>query len=97
VEKPFGTFFWPPIRPSCTAAAFFFLAIEKIIPQALMFSLDYHKRLWHDFPMAERAYAIRPGPMYQSQKPVKDEAYLRFIRRLFCLVCGRSYAVEGGE
>jgi hypothetical protein len=32
--------------------------------------------------------------MYQSQKPVKDEAYLRFIRRLFCLVCGQSHSIE---
>ena len=37
---------------------------------------------------------IRPGPMYQGSKPVRDEAYKRFIRRLPCLVCLKTWRVE---
>lgn len=33
---------------------------------------------------------IRPGPLYQGNKPVRDPAYLRFIRLLPCIACGRQ-------
>ena len=32
---------------------------------------------------------IRPGPMYQGSKPVRDREYLKFIRLLPCVACGR--------
>jgi hypothetical protein len=35
--------------------------------------------------------------MYQSQKPAKDEAYKRFVRRLFCLACGATFGIEAAH
>jgi hypothetical protein len=32
---------------------------------------------------------IAPGPIYQRQEPVRDPAYLKFIRLLPCIACGK--------
>jgi len=37
---------------------------------------------------------IRPGPMYQGSAPVRDREYLRFIKRLPCVVCLRTWWVD---
>ena len=33
---------------------------------------------------------IRPGQLYQGSKPVRDRDYLKFIRLLPCIACGRK-------
>jgi hypothetical protein len=47
--------------------------------------------------MAERAYSLRPSPMYRGQKPIQDEAYARYIRKLFCLACGATWGIEAAH
>ena len=37
---------------------------------------------------------IRPGQMYQGSKPVRDPAYLRFIKRLPCVVCLQTWWID---
>lgn len=37
---------------------------------------------------------IRPGQMYQGSKPVRDEAYKRFIKCLPCLVCLKTWQID---
>ena len=37
---------------------------------------------------------IRPGPMYQGSKPVRDPAYKRFIKRLPCVACLRTWWID---
>jgi hypothetical protein len=43
---------------------------------------------------------LAPGPLYQRQERVKDPAYLRFLRLLPCVACGkhrwRMEAMHGG-
>jgi hypothetical protein len=39
-------------------------------------------------------FQIRPGPMYQGSKPVRDPAYKRFIKRLPCVACGKTWWVD---
>lgn len=45
----------------------------------------------------QRAFQLAPGPMYRKAPPVKDAGYLRYVRNLFCLVCGASYAIESAH
>jgi hypothetical protein len=37
---------------------------------------------------------IRPGQLYQGSKPVRDREYLRFIKRLPCVACLRTWWVD---
>ena len=37
---------------------------------------------------------IRPGQMYRGSKPVRDPAYKRFIKRLPCVACLRTWWVD---
>jgi hypothetical protein len=37
---------------------------------------------------------IRPGPLYQRSKPVRDPEYKRFIKRLPCVGCGRTWGID---
>ena len=39
-------------------------------------------------------FQIAPGPIYQKEVPVRDEAYKRFIRMLPCVVCLKRWGVE---
>lgn len=37
---------------------------------------------------------IRPGQMYQGAKPVRDPEYRRFIKRLPCVACLRTWWID---
>ena len=37
---------------------------------------------------------IRPGQMYQKSTPVRDREYLRFIKRLPCVSCLRTWWID---
>jgi len=40
------------------------------------------------------AHQIRPGQMYQGTKPARDPEYRRFIKRLPCVACLRTWWVD---
>ena len=40
---------------------------------------------------------LRSGPLYQGTKPVRDPAYLRFIRALPCVACLRTWSIEAAH
>jgi hypothetical protein len=37
---------------------------------------------------------IRPGQLYQGSKPVRDREYLRFIKRLPCVCCLKTWWID---
>jgi hypothetical protein len=37
---------------------------------------------------------IRPGQLYQKTKPVRDREYLRFIKRLPCVCCLKTWWID---
>lgn len=37
---------------------------------------------------------IRPGQMYSGSKPTRDREYLRFIKRLPCVACLRTWWID---
>ena len=37
---------------------------------------------------------LRSRPLYQGTKPVRDPAYLRFIRALPCVACLRTWSID---
>jgi len=37
---------------------------------------------------------IRPGQMYQGAKPVRDPEYRRFIKRLPCVACLKTWGID---
>lgn len=37
---------------------------------------------------------LRPGPIYCGTAPVRDREYLRFIKRLPCVACLRTWSVD---
>ena len=39
-------------------------------------------------------FQVRPGPVYRAEKPVRDPEYRRFIKRLPCAACGRTWQVD---
>jgi hypothetical protein len=41
-----------------------------------------------------RAYQIDPRPLLKSVKPVRNPAYLKFIRSQLCCATGRNWGVE---
>jgi hypothetical protein len=42
-------------------------------------------------------FAIRSERLYTPGKPVRDEGYKRFIRKLPCIVCGRNWRIEAAH
>ncbi len=42
-------------------------------------------------------FQISPRPIYKAEKPVRDAKYLKFIRRLPCIVCFSSRRVESAH
>ena len=40
------------------------------------------------------AQQIRPGMLYQGTKPVRDPEYRRFIKRLPCVVCLKTWWID---
>ena len=40
---------------------------------------------------------LRSRPLYQGTKPVRDPAYLRFIRALPCVACLRTWSIEAAH
>jgi len=41
-----------------------------------------------------KALRLRPRAIYQRSKPVRDREYLRFIKRLPCVACLRTWNVD---
>src|SRR5665647_3727832 len=37
---------------------------------------------------------LRPGRLYQGSKPIRDPEYRRFIKRLPCAGCGKTWWIE---
>ena len=42
-------------------------------------------------------FDIRSGPIYRGAKPVRDRAYLAFLRKLCCVACGSYRLVEAAH
>lgn len=40
------------------------------------------------------AHQIRPGAIYRAVKPVRDPEYRRFIKRLPCAACLKTWGVD---
>lgn len=40
------------------------------------------------------AEQIQPGPLYAGKRPARDPEYRRFIKRLPCLVCARTWWID---
>ena len=40
------------------------------------------------------ALQIRRGPLYQGAKPIRDLEYLRFIKRLPCVACLKTWWID---
>ena len=45
----------------------------------------------------QQAFQIASRAMYQGSKPVRDPAYLRFVRMLCCVVCGSYRHIEAAH
>ena len=54
----------------------------------------HHGRYRH---LAGKMSQLRSGPLYRASKPVRDPAYLRFIRALPCVACLRTWSVEAAH
>jgi hypothetical protein len=39
-------------------------------------------------------FQVRPGPMYQGSKPIRDKAYKRFIKQWPCVGCGATWWID---
>lgn len=37
---------------------------------------------------------IRPGQMYQGKRPARDREYLKFIKRLPCVACLKTWWID---
>lgn len=44
--------------------------------------------------IVHQASQINPRPIYQAQKPVRDPQYKRFIKRLPCVACLKTWGVD---
>lgn len=44
--------------------------------------------------MIQELHGIAPKPPYKPEKPERNEAYLRFIRRFPCIGCGTTRGIE---
>ncbi len=44
-----------------------------------------------------RAYQINPRPLLKSRKPVRNPAYLKFIRSQPCCACGQNWGIEAAH
>jgi hypothetical protein len=40
------------------------------------------------------AEQVRPGPMYSGSKPVRDPDYRKFLKRLPCVACLRTWWID---
>jgi hypothetical protein len=47
--------------------------------------------------MIQRLFSIASRRLYRPSKPVRDEAYKRFIRKLPCVGCGKSWGIEAAH
>jgi len=45
----------------------------------------------------QQASQVNPRPIYQAEKPVRDEKYKAFLRKLCCVICGSYRAVEAAH
>ena len=43
------------------------------------------------------AFEIQRRPIYRAGKPVRDERYLAFLRKLCCIACGSFRSVEAAH
>lgn len=42
----------------------------------------------------DQVYSVRPNPIYRGQKPVRDPEYRRFVKKLPCAVCLKTWNVD---
>jgi hypothetical protein len=42
----------------------------------------------------ERMSQLAPGPIYQRHQPVRDDDYKRFIKRLPCVGCLKTWGID---
>ena len=47
--------------------------------------------------MIQRLFSIASQRLYHPSKPVRDEAYKRFIRKLPCICCGKTWRIEAAH
>lgn len=41
-----------------------------------------------------QAFQVAPQPLYKREKPERNPAYLRFVKRFPCAGCGRTWTVD---
>jgi hypothetical protein len=46
---------------------------------------------------AEKVFGIRSKGLYRQEPPVRDPAYLRFVRSFPCHVCRKRYGIEAAH
>jgi hypothetical protein len=44
--------------------------------------------------VSSEAFDIKPRPIYKAEKPVRDQRYRQFIKRLPCVACLRTWGVD---
>ena len=42
----------------------------------------------------QQSFQVAQGPIYQSEKPVRNPRYKRFIKRFPCIACGSTRLVD---
>ncbi len=47
--------------------------------------------------IVQDASQIQPRPIYKAEKPVRDPQYLKFLRKLPCILCFSSRTVEAAH
>ena len=40
------------------------------------------------------SFRIQPGALYQGSKPIRDPDYRRFVKRLPCMACWKTWNVD---
>ena len=44
-----------------------------------------------------QAFQVAPQPLYKREKPERNPAYLRFVRRFPCAACNKTWSVESAH
>jgi hypothetical protein len=59
----------------------------------LQASIDVSKKTPY-YRIVNKVFGIGQQRIYQPSKPVRDEAYRRFIKKLPCCICGKSWGID---
>ena len=68
------------------------LDVVRLLRRSLRF--EVHQRADAKGDLVNAPLQIRPRPPYQRSKPVRDRAYLAFIRCLPCIGCLKTWGVQ---